>query len=301
MNNIVKLKNIKKNYGKHTVVSIDELKVKKGEIYGLIGPNGAGKSTIMKMICSITSPSKGDIIILGNKVNDKNRSHILKSIGSIIEGPCYYENLTGMENMKIVRDLKNLNNSDIDKAISIVGLKNQMDKKVNHYSLGMKQRLGIAMAIIGFPKLLILDEPTNGLDPQGMDEIRELIKSLSKNYGLSIFISSHILDEVEKMVDTIGIINRGNIIYKGSLEDFKVQHGSQISVKTSNNEKSLLLLEDYNPKLEVDVVQLPMIEDKKISEIIKILVNNNIDIYRVFESTQSLEKLFINMTGKGDL
>lgn len=301
MEKIVELNNIKKTYGKNIVVNIASLDIKEGEIYGLIGPNGAGKSTIMKMICSIVKASEGDIFILDKELNDDNRLGILRNMGSIIEGPSYYDNLTGKENMEIVRDLKSLNNSDVEKAVSIVGLKNQMNKRVKNYSLGMKQRLGIAMAIIGFPKLIILDEPTNGLDPQGMDEIRELIKSLPEKYGTTIMISSHILDEVEKMVDVIGIINNGELLYEGSIDNFKVKHGGQICIESSDNEKALFLLEDFNPILEDISIKIPLVKRELVGRIIRELVNENIDIYRVFESVKSLEELFIDLTGKGSL
>lgn len=299
--NIVELKNVKKIYGNSTVVNIENLRIKEGEIYGLIGPNGAGKSTIMKMICSISKVSEGEIYILNQKLQSKSRIEILKNMGSLIEGPSYYENLTGRENMQIVRDLKNLNDEKIDEAITIVGLKNQMSKKVKNYSLGMKQRLGIAMAIAGLPKLLILDEPTNGLDPQGMDEIRELIKSLPLKYGISVMISSHILDEVEKMVDNIGIINKGELLYNGSVESFKVQHGAQLALRTSNNKEALFILSEYNGIIEENILKIPIVEDVEVGEVVNRLVREKIEVYRVYESVKSLEKLFIELTGKGSL
>lgn len=299
--NIINMTNIVKSYNGNTVVNLKQLNVNEGEVYGLIGPNGAGKSTIMKMLCSLVQPTSGQISVLGKDLNESNRIPILKEMGAFIEGPSYYENLSGLDNMRIVRDLKGLDTQQMNVAIEIVGLKNHIEKRVKEYSLGMKQRLGIAMTIIGFPKLIILDEPTNGLDPQGMEEVRQLISVLAREHGTSIMISSHILDEVEKIADHIGIINRGEFVYEGSITQFKAAHGSKISFRTSDDENAAMLLENFNPKLEDNRLSLPNLSDVEIGRAIKILIESNIYVYRVFEDTKSLEQLFIELTGKGSL
>lgn len=301
MNTMIHIENLIKKYGKSTVVNIDSLKVNEGEIYGFLGPNGAGKSTTMKMILSLVTPTKGNIEIMGKKMNDKTRIKLLQQMGSLIEGPSYYSHLTGMENMKIVQALKNVPKKNIEKAIKIVGLENHMNKKVKNYSLGMKQRLGVAMAISNFPRLLILDEPTNGLDPAGMEEMRELIKSFPKEYGITVMISSHILDEMEKTVTNIGIINKGHMIFEGSLEEFKRNSHPVISIRTSNPQKSFHLLQEHYPKLTESGIILKDLSDNKIADCAKRLVDNGVELFRMEERSKSLEELFIQLTGKDNL
>ncbi len=298
---ILKITGIKKTYNNKMVLDLDEISIKQGEVYGLIGPNGAGKSTLMKIISSLTKADSGNIELFGKNLNDKNKSTLLKNIGVFIEGPSYYGNLTGAENMKIIQNLKGLTNNDIASAIEYVGLSGQLNKKVDKYSLGMKQRLGLAMSLAGLPPFMILDEPTNGLDPQGIKEVRNLILNLSKNKGITIMISSHILGEVEKMADHIGIINKGELLYQGLCSDFKNSFGQEIAFKTSNNEASLNFLDKYNPKLNADYISIKNTTDLEISNIIKNLQANNINVYRIYDVSKSLEDLFIELTGKGSL
>ncbi len=298
---IIKIENIKKTYNSKTVLNLNEISIQKGEVYGLIGPNGAGKSTLMKIISSLTKPESGTVKLFGKVLNEKNKTELLKNIGVFIEGPSYYGNLTGAENMRIIQNLKGLTDSDITESIEYVGLSGQLNKKVDKYSLGMKQRLGLAISLAGNPQFMILDEPTNGLDPQGIKEIRNLILNLSKNKGITIMISSHILGELEKMADHIGIINKGKLLYQGLCSDFINSFGSEIAFKTSNNEATLNLLDFYTPKLEEDYVSIKNTNDFEVSNIIKKLHNNNIDIYRVYDVSRSLEDLFIGLTGKGSL
>lgn len=195
---MMELNQVKKVFGEQTAVDLNNLKIEQGEIYGLIGPNGAGKSTIMKMICGLLTPTAGQINVAGSAMKENNRIAILKQIGSLIEEPAYYDNLTGYENLQILKELKNLTDQDVAEVLTIVHLTENKDKQVKYYSLGMKQRLGIAMAIMGHPKLIILDEPTNGLDPQAREEIRKLIRILPATFNTTVMISSHALDEIEK-------------------------------------------------------------------------------------------------------
>ncbi len=290
----IELINVKKKYDKKTVVNINELSIGEKEIYGLIGPNGAGKSTIMKMICGLLENNGGDILIGNRPMNRKNRIELLKNIGSLIEEPSYYDNLTGYENLRIIKELKNLKESDIDKALEIVGLTANKNKLVKKYSLGMKQRLAIAIAIIGLPKIIILDEPTNGLDPKVKDEIRNLIKNLPKKYDTTVMVSSHDLDQIEKMVDKIGIIGNGHILYQGSIKDFKDMYSSNIYLRTSNNIEALNIIN--MGIIENDLIKIPYLKDINISNIIVSLIQNNILVYRIFEKQKSLEELFLDFT-----
>lgn len=296
MNNVVVLENVTKEYKKKTVVDIVNLHIEENSIYGLIGPNGAGKSTTMKMICGLTNKTNGKISVDGVFMNEKNRVKILKKIGCLIESPAYYGNLSGYENLDIVKEYKGLKKQDIDEVLSIVGLTANKNKLVKEYSLGMKQRLGIAMALIGFPKIIILDEPTNGLDPQAMADIRNLIKSLPTRFGTTVMISSHALDEIEKMANKIGIIGNGKILYQGDIKSFKNRYSGEIHIRTSNNEKATMILENLNPKLNFDTFSINFVDDEEIVRILNILYINKISVYRVYEQIKSLEDLFLDFT-----
>ena len=210
---IVVTENLSKEYdGIRRVENLD-IHINDGDIYGFLGPNGAGKSTTMKMLLGLVKPTTGTIEIMGKKFTENNRKEILHNIGSLIEAPSYYGHLTGKENMEIVRRLLDLPQKNIEEAIHIVRMENQMGKKVKNYSLGMKQRLGIAMALAQFPKLLILDEPTNGLDPAGIEEMRELIKMLPEKYGMTVMISSHILSEIDQMATVVAKVPNDYLVY----------------------------------------------------------------------------------------
>lgn len=294
----IALKSLKKYYGKQLVVNLEELKIENGQIYGLIGPNGAGKSTIMKMICGLQEQNKGRIYINGVEMNSLNRADLLKDIGSLIEAPSYYDNLTGYENLDMVRKLKNLKKEDVDKALDIVGLSDQRNKQVKHYSLGMKQRLGVAMAIIGIPKIIILDEPTNGLDPKVREEVRALIRRLPLEYDTTVMVSSHALDEIERMVNKIGIIANGKLLFQGTINEFKEQYSTSIYLKTSNNDKALGLINNPKAFIEHELIVLPCVSDKNIFKLISKLIENGIEVYRIFEKDKSLEELFIEFTDR---
>ena len=215
---IVKTENLTKVYGGHNCVNDLNMCVYENRIYGFLGPNGAGKSTTLKMLLGLVRPTSGNISIFGKEINAKNRIEVLRHIGSLIESPSYYGHLTAKENLKIYATLLNIPNSNIDKVLQIVRLDKQLNKKTSKYSLGMKQRLGLASALLSFPKLLILDEPTNGLDPAGIQEMRELICSLPKEYGMTVIVSSHLLSEIDQMADDVGIIAAGKMQYQGELK-----------------------------------------------------------------------------------
>lgn len=206
-----------KRYGDFCPVSALEMHVREGSIYGFLGPNGAGKSTTLKMLLGLVHPTAGSIEVLGQEMNGKNRMNILRQVGSLIESPSYYGHLTARENLRICTTILGLPEKNIDAVLKIVRLDRQEGKKTAAYSLGMKQRLGLASALLSFPKLLILDEPTNGLDPAGIQEMRELIRSLPGEYGMTVIVSSHLLSEIDQIVDDIGIIANGRMKYQGPL------------------------------------------------------------------------------------
>ena len=295
---IVATDNLSKEYdGVYRVQELD-IRIKEGDIYGFLGPNGAGKSTTMKMLLGLVKPTSGTIEIMGKPFNEKTRRDILASVGSLIESPSYYGHLTGRENMEIIRRLLDLPQKNIEEAVHIVRMENQMEKKVKNYSLGMKQRLGIAMALARFPKLLILDEPTNGLDPAGIEEMRELIKTLPKQYGMTVMISSHILSEIDQMATVVGIINQGCLIFQERMSVLDMQREPQIVLRTSDNNRTYQLLKKTNPQRTADGLQIGALSDEQIGAVVQCLCSNGISVYRVEEHRESLEDIFLNLTGK---
>ena len=223
MNYILETNHLSKQSGNTYRVNDFSMAVPENCVYGFLGPNGAGKSTTLKMILGLIHPNQGSIKIFGKVMNSANRLSILRQTGSLIENPGGYGHLTGLENMQIIQKLKGVSEAEIAPALKTVRLYDQRDKKLSNYSLGMKQRLGIAMAILGNPKLLILDEPTNGLDPAGIQEMRQLICSLPKERNMTVIISSHLLSEIEQMADQVGIIHHGRMLYQGTLADLETQ------------------------------------------------------------------------------
>lgn len=238
MDYIITTEKLTKKYKKFISVNNVSLHIRKGSIYGFLGPNGAGKSTTMKMLLGLTAPTKGSFTIDGKHFPD-DRMTILKEIGSFIESPSFYANLTGRENLDIIRRILKLPKSSVEDALELVGLTEYGDRLAKKYSLGMKQRLGIAGALLGRPPILILDEPTNGLDPSGIHEIRNLVKSLPDLYDCTILISSHMLSEIELMADDIGILNHGRLLFEGSFDNLR-QSALQSGFAADNLEEMFL-------------------------------------------------------------
>ena len=295
MTNILKIENLSKSYDKNLVLKNINLEIEEGSIFGLIGPNGAGKSTLMKSILGLVKKDSGSISLYGKEINAKNQKETNKNLGSLIENPSFYDHLTAYDNLDLICDMKNIKKDNIDKVLKDVGLFTSKNKKARDFSLGMKQRLGIAIGLIGNPKFLILDEPINGLDPYGIEEMRDLFKNIVKNSNTSILISSHILDEIEKISSHIGILKNGVLTYSGSLKEYRDLHPPVIVLKTSDNLKASKLLELPQGNILDDYLVLGNKSQEEIAKIIKILVNT-VDIYRVEKRKESLEKLFIQET-----
>ncbi|MGT2749902.1 ABC transporter ATP-binding protein [Streptococcus orisasini] len=297
MNNyIIETEQLSKDFSGELAVNQLSIHVRKNEIYGFLGPNGAGKSTVMKMLLGLLQPTHGSIKLF-DKNFKSNQSAMLSNVGSLIEEPSYYANLTGYENLQIIQRLLKLPKENIDKVLKIVKLYDQKDKLVKNYSLGMKQRLGIALAIVKFPKLLILDEPTNGLDPAGIQEIRELIKSLPQKYNMTVIISSHILSEIEQMATTVGIINKGKLLFEGRLADLEEDEKYLFETNDDARAKKMLISKGFILDDEKELI----INDKRKANIafaIRLLVKNDIDIYQVRMVRKSLEDVFLDMTGR---
>lgn len=298
--NLIETNNLTKQYGKIRCVNSLHMRVPQGAVYGFLGPNGAGKSTTLKMILGLARPTAGSITLFGIPVKEKNRIRLLADTGSLIESPSYYGHLTGEENLHILQTLKGCPKEDIEEVLQIVRLNEARKKKVAHYSLGMKQRLGLAAALLGFPKLLILDEPTNGLDPAGIQEMRELICTLPSAYGITVVVSSHLLSEIDQMADYVGIIRKGELVYQDTLESLHSHAKQQIALRTDKPASvvSLLHRDGIEVEEEEDYLLLPMMEDAYIAHLCRRLIEQNIALYRIEKREKSLEDIFLSLTGK---
>ncbi len=302
MEPIITTQALTKHYCSKPVVRDLALKVLRGSIYGFLGPNGAGKSTTMKMLLGLVKPTAGSISILGKPMLEENRLEILRNTGSLIESPSYYGHLSARENLQIICTLKNVLEAGIDDVLRIVRLEKQQDKKVKNFSLGMKQRLGLAAALLGHPRLLLLDEPTNGLDPAGIQEMRELICSLPGKYGMTVLVSSHLLSEIDQMATHVGIIDRGALIFQDDLASLHHHSRARIRLRTTDDGQAFCLLK--KARLPVAASKdgsglfLLSVEDSCVLRCGHLLADQEIGILRLEEMQMSLEDIFLNLTGK---
>ncbi|RFS18158.1 ABC transporter ATP-binding protein [Emticicia sp. C21] len=275
------------------------LNVPEGSIYGFLGPNGAGKTTTLRLILGLLKKQKGEIEIFG-KPFDSSRIEILSKIGSLIESPSLYGHLTAVNNLKVWQKIYQSPDSRIGEVLALVGLAHTKNKKASQFSLGMKQRLGIAIALLHSPSLLILDEPTNGLDPGGIVEIRELLKQLNQQHGITIIISSHLLGEIEKLVTDVGIINKGKMLFESSLVDLlKRQHqASTIYFDTNDNATALQLIhqQKIEAQIEKERIVVSQLSKQGIAQLNQTLVANNIEVYGIRAVENDLESIFMNLT-----
>lgn len=281
-----------------TVLKNVNLQVSEGSIYGFLGPNGAGKTTTLKLILGLLKKQHGEIFVFGKSFAE-NRVGILKNIGSMIESPSIYGHLTAKENLQILQKIYQCPKTRIAEVLQLVSLANTGSKKAGNFSLGMKQRLAIAIALLNSPKLLILDEPTNGLDPNGILEIRELLKKLAHLEGITILISSHLLSEIEKFVTHLGIINYGNLLFQGTLEELlnRQKQSSYIQFSTGDNQKAAQIFENNKVSFLSNngKISIPIIEKEKIAGINEQLVLNRIDVYEIQTVKNDLEQIFFDL------
>lgn len=275
--------------------------MKKGEIYGFLGRNGAGKTTTIKMLLGLIKPTSGEIEIFGDNLK-KSKGDILERVGFAAEFSGFYPNLTGAENLKINTRLLGVQKMNaIEEALNIVGMWEERNKLVKKYSLGMKQRLGIARAIIHNPELIIFDEPTNGLDPIGIKDTRRLIKSLAEKRNITIFISSHILSEVQQLANTIGIIHNGKVLEEISFDELRKKNRKYMEIQVSNDAKACMLLERELELFDYEVHEENTIRIyshyEMISTVNKMFVENDINVLKLGLSEDNLEDYFIKLTG----
>lgn len=302
MSTVLELKNISKTIGKRKIIDNLSFSVMEGEIFGFLGPNGAGKTTTIKMITGLLKIDEGEILICGKNVKTDYEA-ALSNVGGIIENPEMYGYLTGRTNLEIFGRMHgDISKERIDEVIDMVKLNNRIDEKVRKYSLGMRQRLGVAQALLHKPKLLILDEPTNGLDPAGIKELRDNLKTLAKTEGLAVLVSSHLLSEMELMCDRFGIIDNGKIIDVKSLNELtnsKSDDFNNYTIEVSNVEESIGiingLIKDLNISTHKNKLQLKASKDD-IAKINKSLVINSIDVYEIAHASASLEEKFMEIT-----
>ncbi|MEG2354083.1 MAG: ABC transporter ATP-binding protein [Clostridium sp.] len=306
MSAVLEIKNISKTMGKRKIIDDLSLSVNGGEIFGFLGPNGAGKTTTIKMITGLLKIDQGEIIICGKNVKNDYES-ALSNVGCIIENPEMYGYLTGRVNLEIFSRMhENISKERITEVINMVKLNNRIDEKVKKYSLGMRQRLGVAQALLHKPKLLILDEPTNGLDPAGIKELRDNLKELSQKEGLAVLVSSHLLSEMESMCDRFGIIDNGRIIDIKSLKEIKATKSNSVStyaLDVSDLDKAIDIIHSFKEDLLVtkENNQLHLSLSKEdIAEINKLLVANDINVYEISHVSSSLEEKFMEITNKSN-
>ena len=300
MQTVIETKALCKQYGPHTAVDHVELHVPQGCVYGFIGPNGAGKSTTMKMLLGLIHPTAGRVRLLGQELTEKSRLPLLRQTGSLIESPAGYLHLTAQENLEIVADLKGVPHKDIGRVLDIVHLTQDRTRRVGQYSLGMKQRLGIAMALLGSPKLLILDEPTNGLDPSGIQEMRALIRNMPAATGATVLISSHLLGEMEQMVEQVGIIDHGHILFEGPLTELQRHSRGNVTLRLLDPAKAAPILRANGLTAHGDscVVTLPPLRDSLLADLVQKLAACGAGVVELTPHTKTLEEIFLSLTSE---
>lgn len=303
MDDIIQTKDIAKKVKGKLLVDDINIHIKKSEIYGFLGQNGAGKTSLLKMLAGMTIPSSGEVLLFDVKLTEKDKS-VLSRVGSIIEYPVFFGHQTAFENLKLHCEyLGFYDESEMMHALQLVKLGNVEGKAVKDFSLGMKQRLGIARAIVAKPELIILDEPTNGLDPMGIKDIRQLIRMLNREYGITFVLSSHILGELEQIVDRVGVIHHGKLLSEMTMEDIHKERSDYIELEVTDVKRAALILEK-----ELHITDMKIIRDDKIriydmthsqSDIAGVLINHGMDIEAIQKHSNSLEDYFYEQINGG--
>lgn len=299
---VLDIKNVSKSFGRAKIIDNLTFSVNSGEIFGFLGPNGAGKTTTMKMVLGLIPFTQGDICINGYSIK-KDFEKAMQNVGGIVENPDLYEYMTGYENLKLVARIYHVDKKGINEIVELVGLKEKIKIKVKKYSLGMKQRMSVALALIRNPKLLVLDEPTNGLDPVAIHELRDMLKDLAHNKGVCVFVSSHLLSEVELMCDRVGILDKGKLLKIENLKSIteikdKQDDKSIYKVITSDNKKAkdILINNGYKVNDEKETLEIN-IEKDKINSLMNIILSNGITIYEFSIKKSTLENEYMSITG----
>ncbi|MEU0242464.1 ATP-binding cassette domain-containing protein [Nocardiopsis sp. NPDC006198] len=296
MSHMITTHDLGKTYGDRTVVANLDLRVPEGCVYGFLGPNGSGKTTTMKMLLSLVRPTTGEIRIMGRPMERSTRRELLGRIGALIETPPSYEHLTGRENMRLVKRLLDLDDGRTTRAVRTVRLQDHLDKPVRDYSLGMRQRLGIAMALAREPRLLILDEPTNGLDPAGIEEIRRLLAQLAGD-GTTVMVSSHLLGEIDRTATVLGILGEGRMLFQGTRDQLLARSTPDVLIDTPEPERATALAARWSAYRDGPAVRLPGLDRTDTARVVAHLVHERVDVHGVRRDAQSLEDVFMDLTG----
>ncbi|GIP48948.1 MULTISPECIES: ABC transporter ATP-binding protein [Paenibacillus] len=297
---IIQTEGLTKKYRGRAAVDHLNLEIAKGDIYGFLGPNGAGKTTTIRMLLGLIQPTSGSIHIFGRELQ-RDKLAILRRIGSLVESPSYYGHLSAIDNLEAIRRILQVPKSRIDEVLEIVSLTSEARRPVKGFSLGMKQRLGIAASLLGNPELLILDEPTNGLDPSGIHEIRELIKSMPQKYGITVLVSSHLLGEMELMASKVGIIREGRMVFQDTIDNLRLRSAHDMELVVSEPDEALWIARDLGAagKLQNGTLSFPGMADAQVAHLVKRLVENGHSVYRVEQKKKSLEDIFMQVIGEG--
>lgn len=300
----ININGLTKTYRKRRAVDDLRLRVPKGDVYGFLGPNGAGKSTTIRMLTGLVRPDSGSAEVLGYDIGSRHNA-AMKSVGVLVESPAFYSYLSARDNLRILTSLSGgCDLKKIDEALDMVGLLNRADDKVKSYSHGMRQRLGIAQALLPDPKLIILDEPTNGLDPQGMKDVRELVRFLADEKGVTVFLSSHLLHEVEQTCSRVGIVNSGKLIAEGEVGELLGGDSDEVEFKLSDVRRGAEVLSSFSKNLMVNEFagRISVSADcGKSAEMNRALVQAGIEVFEMVPHSVSLESLFLNLTGEGGI
>jgi lantibiotic transport system ATP-binding protein len=298
-NTVIETRALTRQFRERRAVDAVNLQVPAAGVYGFLGPNGAGKTTTIRMLLGLMRPDVGEIHLFGTGLAG-NRLALLRRVGALVETPSLYPHLTGRENLEVTRRLLNARRALIDRALDIVKLAADAHRCVREYSLGMRQRLGLALALLNQPELLILDEPTNGLDPAGIHEMRDLLRRLPAEYGITVFLSSHLLGEVEQLAHHLGIIHEGRLLFQGALADLQARQPAQLVLGVAQPEAAAQCLRqagwDVQPRGEGPLLQVAVAEAAEIARLNRLLVSQGFDVFHLARAPLSLEDMFLTLT-----
>jgi ABC-2 type transport system ATP-binding protein len=297
LENIIETSSLLRHYGKIKAVDNLNLSVPQGSVYGFLGPNGAGKTTTIRMLLGLIRPNEGQIRLFGMAF-EQNRMSALQRIGALVETPSFYPHLTGYENLEVTQKMLGIPREKITRALNIVALEQNAHRRVREYSLGMRQRLGLAFALMSEPKLIILDEPTNGLDPSGIHEIRDLLRRLPSEYGVTVFLSSHLLSEVEQVATHIGIVQQGRLLFQGTIGELQAQRQEFIRLGVEESEKALMILTNagWSVQPDGDFLVVSAHGRTEAAKINDALNQHGVSIFHLAIEQPSLENIFLQLT-----
>ena len=296
----IETRGLTRRFGSCTAVDGLDLRVPRGTIYGFLGPNGAGKTTTIRLLLGLLRPNGGSILLNGELLSQKRRE-LMRGIGALVETPSLYPHLTGQENLEVTRRILNLPRLRVAEALALTGLTADAHRVVRSYSLGMRQRLGLALAWLGQPALMMLDEPANGLDPAGIRELRDRLRQLAHDHNVTVFLSSHVLNEVEQVADWIGIINHGRLFFQGKLQELqRYQAPLKLVTDRSSDAAALLKVKGWVVENSGDVVAVQISSDADVAVMNRLLLEYGIQVYRLERSQETLEELFLRLVSNSE-